>query len=240
MLDESKNIKTFQKDKVFFQGIYDVLPLLIPVVPFGIIYGVLGIELGLSPLVTFCSSFIIFGGASQLVLVNLFSAGASPLVILGSVSVVNSRHLLYSAVLSQFINKLNLPWRLTLGYLMTDQAFSVSYRYFASNKHEHSHFHMFGSGLTLWLIWQISTLSGILLGSIIPEELGLEFTIPLTFVSLLVYEFRKLDYVVVMLVSGLISVLTFSLPFKAYIIISAIIGLIAAYLINLKLKVITK
>ena len=83
-------------------------------------------------------------------------------------------------------------------------------------------------------------MSRILLGSIIPEELGLEFTIPLTFVSLLVYEFRKLDYVIVMLVSGFISILTFNLPFKAYIIISAIIGLITAYLINQKLKVKTK
>jgi predicted branched-subunit amino acid permease len=39
-------------------------------------------------------SIIIFGGASQIVLLQLFSGGASSLVILSSVGAVNSRHLL--------------------------------------------------------------------------------------------------------------------------------------------------
>ena len=48
---------------------------MIPVFPFGIIYGVIGMELGLSAYMTFGMSIIIFGGASQIVLLQLFSGG---------------------------------------------------------------------------------------------------------------------------------------------------------------------
>ena len=58
-------------------GIIDVSPLMIPVVPFGIIYGVIGMELGLSSYMILGMSVIIFGGASQIVLLQLFSGGAS-------------------------------------------------------------------------------------------------------------------------------------------------------------------
>ena len=59
--------------KVFLKGILDVSPLMIPVVPFGLIFGVLAIDVGFSPLETMGMSLIVFGGASQIVLLQLFS-----------------------------------------------------------------------------------------------------------------------------------------------------------------------
>ena len=58
--------------KTLSRGIIDVSPLMIPVVPFGIIFGVIGMELGLSAYMTFGMSIIIFGGASQIVLLQFF------------------------------------------------------------------------------------------------------------------------------------------------------------------------
>ena len=91
------------KSKNFFKGIKDTSALMIPVIPFGIIFGVLAIDLGLTPLMTIAMSVIIFGGASQIIFLQLFSAGASSLVILSSVGAVNSRHLLYGTVLSEHL-----------------------------------------------------------------------------------------------------------------------------------------
>ena len=87
---------------------------------------------------------------------------------------------------------------------------------------------MLGTGITLWICWQISTILGIILGSFIPEELGLKFAVPLTFIAILVNEFRKVDQVIVIFVSGISSLLFFDAPFKSYIIISPIIALFAA------------
>ena len=229
------------KIEVFKQGFLDVIPLTIPVIPFGIIYGVTATEIGLSPMITFVMSFVIFAGSSQIAFSQLFIAGASPLVMITSVAVINSRHLLYGAVLSQYLNKLNHYWRFLLSYLMTDQAFSVSLSYFKKNKRIYNpHFHMLGSGFTLWFLWQISTLLGIVLGNIVPEQLGLEFTIPLTFLSLIISELRKLDHLIVMIISGLISLAAYSFPYKIYIIISALLSLSVAYILITKFKKISK
>ena len=223
------------KSKFLIKGVMDVSPLMIPVFPFGIIYGVIGMDLGIGPYMTLGLSIIIFGGASQIVLLQLFSGGASSLVILSSVGAVNARHVLYGAVLSEHLSDLKLFWKIILSYVMTDQAFAVSNDYFKkNNKDNNQHYHLLGSGFTCWIIWQISTILGIVLGSVVPEELGLSFTISLTFLALLISDFRKFKNIIVMLVSGLVATIGFNtIPFKAYIIVAALTALIVATLLTL-------
>jgi len=220
------------KFKIFFRGVIDVLPLMIPVVPFGIIFGAIGIELGFGPYLTYASSIIIFSGASQIVIFQLISAGASTLVAITSSAVVSSRHLLYGAVVSQYLSHLSIYWKITLSYLLTDQAFAVSNEYFKKNEeNKFKHYHLVGSGLTLWFIWQVTTIIGIVLGSIVPDELGLSFTIPLTFLALLVTYLRSIDHLIVIILSGVSSILFFDIPFKAYIIFSGIVALAGALIL---------
>ena len=221
-----------KKLSLFFKGMVDILPLLIPVIPFGIILGAIGIELGFTPLETFATSFIIFGGASQIIFLQLLSGGASSLIIITSTFVVNSRHLLYGASLSEYLNKLSLSWRILLSYLLTDQAYAVSNNYFKKNKNiTLKHYYLLGSGFILWFIWQLFTVIGIFLGPIVPKELGLAYTIPLTFIALLVNYFRKLDHLVIILISGSLSVILYNAPFKSYIMLSSFSALIIAFII---------
>ncbi len=216
----------------FVRGFIDVIPLLIPVVPFGIIFGAIGIELGFGPYVTYATSIIIFSGASQIVFFQLLSAGASSLVAITSSSVISTRHLLYGAVVNQYLGNLSIYWKLGLSYILTDQAFAVSNEYFKKNKNEKfKHYYLLGSGITLWIVWQLTTIIGILLGSIVPEELGLTFTIPLTFLALLINYFRKIDHLIVIIISGILSIIFYDAPFKSYIIFSSLVSLLIAYLI---------
>ena len=221
------------KLKIFFKGIVDVSPLMIPVVPFGIIFGVLSIELGLTIITTIAMSIIIFGGASQIIFLQLFSAGASSLVILSSVGAVNSRHLLYGAVLSEHMSDFKLIWKIIISYFLVDQAFAVSNTYLKKNNDKDRAFHVFGAGATCWVVWQTTTVIGILLGSIIPEKLGLSFAVPLTFIALLVGDFRKFKNIIVIIVSGLIATLGYQIvPFKAYIIVAATSALFIAMILT--------
>ena len=221
-----------EKLKITLKGSVSILPLLIPVVPFGIILGAIGIELGFSVLETFATSFVIFGGASQIVFLQLLSGGASQIIAVSSAFVVNSRHFLYGATLSEYLNKLPMGWKIILSYLLTDQAFAVSNTYFRANENNRlKHYYLLGSGFTLWFIWQISTLLGIFLGSIVPDELGLAYTIPLTFIALLVNYFRKIDHLIVILVSGILSLILFNAPLKSYIILSSLTALFVGFLI---------
>ena len=222
-----------KKTENLLKGFYDVSPLLLPVVPFGIIFGAIGIELGFGPYITYATSIIIFSGASQIVFFQLLSNGASSLIAITSSSVVSTRHLLYGAVVAQYLSKLSLMWKIFLSYLLTDQAFAVSQEFFKKNSNdEYKHYHLLGAGLTLWIVWQLTTVIGILLGSIVPEELGLSFTIPLTFLALLINYFRKIDHLIVIFLSGLSSILFYDAPLKSYIILSCIISLFIIFLIN--------
>ena len=223
--------------KIFLKGIVDVSPLMIPVVPFGLIFGVLAIDIGFTPLETMGMSLIVFGGASQIVLLQLFSGGASSLVIISSVGAVNSRHLLYGAVVSEHLSDLKLIWKIIISYFLIDQAFAISNEYLKKNKNRNRYFHLVGGGATCWVIWQITTLLGIVLGASIPEKLGLSFAVPLTFLALLVNDFRKLINVIVIIISGTVATLGYNyIPFKAYVIVAALAGLLTAMILTKSIK----
>ena len=223
--------------KIFLKGIRDVSPLMIPVVPFGLIFGVLAIDVGFTPIQTMGMSLIVFGGASQIVLLQLFSGGASSLVIISSVGAVNSRHLLYGAVVSEHLSDLKLIWKIIISYFLIDQAFAISNEYLKKNKNRNRYFHLVGGGATCWVIWQSTTFFGIILGASIPEELGLSFAVPLTFLALLVNDFRKIINIVVIIVSGAVATFGYNyIPFKAYVIVAALSGLFTAIILTKKKK----
>ena len=219
--------------KIFLKGITDVSPLMIPVVPFGLIFGILSIDIGFSPLATMGMSLIIFGGASQIILLQLFSGGASSLVIISSVGAVNSRHLLYGAVVSEHVSDLKLIWKIIISYFLIDQAFAVSNQYFKKNKEKNRYFHLIGGGFTCWIILQSTTLLGIILGAAIPEKLGLSFAIPLTFLAILINDLRKMINIIVIIVSGLVALFGYNyVPYKAYVIVAALAGLLTAFILT--------
>ena len=224
------------KKQLFSRGMLDIAPHMLSVIPFGIICGAIGVDLGFNPYLVYAMSIIIFGGASQIVFLQLLSGGASSLVAVTSVGVINSRHLLYGAVLSEYLEKLSFIKKLLISYVVVDQGFAESNKFFKKNKTEqYLHYHLLGTGITMWVCWQIATLAGIILGSFVPEELGLKFAIPLTFIAIIINQLRKLDHLMVMIISGLSATFFYSAPFKSYILISPLIGLFAAYII-LKLK----
>ena len=220
--------------QVFLKGIIDVSPLMIPVVPFGLIFGILAIDIGFSPLETMGMSLIIFGGASQIVLLQLFSGGASSLVIISSVGAVNSRHLLYGAVVSEHLSDLKLIWKIFISYFLIDQAFARSNEFLKENKDKNKYFHLIGGGATCWVIWQFTTFLGIILGAAIPEKLGLSFAVPLTFLAILINDFRKIINVIVIIVSGFVATIGFDyIPYKAYVIVAATAGLLTATILTI-------
>ena len=91
------------KKQLFSRGMLDIAPHMLSVIPFGVICGAIGVDLGFNPYLVYAMSIIIFGGASQIVFLQLLSGGASSLVAVTSVGVINSRQLLYGAVLSEYL-----------------------------------------------------------------------------------------------------------------------------------------
>jgi len=215
----------------FFRGLRDEAPLMVGVMPFGLIFGALGTEAGLTPVQIMAMSIIIFGGASQVIFLQLYATGANPLLVSGTVSVINLRHTLYSASIAMYFRHLSLRWKVLLSYLLTDEAFAVTMRRYESHPpNPVMHYHLLGSGTLLWVSWQLTTLIGLLLGAAIPPSLGLGFAIPLTFMAIIIPHIMQAPHFVAILTSGIVAILTSHLPWKLNLIIASMAGMLAGYL----------
>lgn len=93
----------------FLEGIRDEVPLLLAVIPFGVIYGIVALEAGLTKLQAQSMSYIVFGGSSQFVASKLIAEAVPASLIVLTVAVVNLRHMLYSASVAPYVQ--DLPFR---------------------------------------------------------------------------------------------------------------------------------
>jgi 4-azaleucine resistance transporter AzlC len=212
----------------FWLGVREELPILLGVVPFGMIYGILALSAGLSPLDAQAMSSVVFAGSAQFMTAKLVSAATPGLVILLTGFVVNLRHALYSASIAPYTRHLPLGWKAILAYLLTDEAYAVSIvHYLRKGQITYKHWHLLGAGLALWTSWQISTGVGIFLGAQIPAEWGLDFALPLTFIALVVPGLKDRSGVLTAIVASLAAILFFGLPFKLGLIASAFIAIAA-------------
>jgi predicted branched-subunit amino acid permease len=238
--------------KNFFRGFKAELPILIGVLPFGMINGVLAMDAGLTRLQAQAMSSIVFAGSSQIVLSQLIHLGAPGLVMVLTVAIINLRHALYSASLAPYLQRLRPAWKVLLAYLLTDEAYAVTIIYFQETDREinarlsgseqegqaviseldYRHWFMFGAGLALWSCWQLSTLVGILLGEVVPASWSLDFTLALTFIALVVPNLKDRATVAAALSAGLVAVLVYSVPYKLGLIVAALVGIACGMLVE--------
>ena len=213
--------------KIFWEGVRAEFPLLIGVFPFGMIYGALALNAGLSPLASQMMSSIVFAGSAQFVTAQLVHDAAPALVIILTIAVVNLRHMLYSASLAPYLKNLSMKWKVLLSYLLTDEAYAPSIlKYEETGILPFSHWFVLGAGFSLWLTWQVSTALGIFLGAAIPETWPLAFALPLTFIAMVVPALKTSPMVAAAVSAGLVAVLAYSLPFKLGLILAALTGIV--------------
>jgi len=221
----------------FWSGIKDEAPILLGVVPFGLLFGALAISARLSSLAAQAMSSIIFAGSAQFIAAQLAGTGTSGLVIVMVVFVVNLRHALYSASVAPHVKGLNTGWKMLLAYLLTDEAYSVTITHYnREGDSETRHWYFLGAGLTLWTSWQISTAVGIFIGAQIPASWPLAFILPLTFIALVVPALKDRAGVAAAIVAGAVGLLALGLPYKTGLLLAALIGILTGLLFDGKPK----
>jgi len=217
----------------FLSGVKSELPLMIGVIPFGMIYGILAIAAGLPPSVSQAMSFIIFAGSSQFVSAQLFGLGVPAMLNVFTVWVINLRHALYSASVASYLQKLPTRWKLILAYLLTDEAYAVTIIHYQQEGDNRSrHWYFLGAGLTLWTTWQISTAMGIFLGATVPASWSLDFTLALIFIALVVPSLKDRASLGAALSAGVAAIILFSFPLKTGLLVASLIGIVVGMLVE--------
>ena len=209
-------------------GARAVVPLLIGVIPFGLIFGVTAAGSAIGGGLGYATSIIIFAGAAQLATVQLLTAGSAAAVVIATALVINARHLMYSAALAPHFREFPAGWRLALSYIMTDQAFAVSItRYDTESDVDYKRWFFFGGAISLWITWQVTTGLGVILGASVPASWSLDFAIPLVFLALLVPAVNTRPNLVAAVVGGLVAVLANGVSYNLGLIIGALSGIAA-------------
>ncbi len=227
----------------FLAGVKATIPLLIGAFPFGVIFGALSINAGISPLGTVALSLFVFAGSAQFIGVGLVAGGASIPVIVLTTFVVNLRHALYSATLAPYVKHLSQRWLLPLGYMLTDEAFVTAVTHYAeAGDSTLKHWYFLGSELVLFICWQIFTLIGIVAGSQIKDanNWGLDFALYVTFTGMLVPLVKNRPTLAAVVVAALTAVLTNTMPNKIGLLIATLAGVAAGVIVEARFGVETE
>jgi 4-azaleucine resistance transporter AzlC len=219
--------------KTFLAGARAEIPLLIGVFPFGMIYGALALNAGLSTTAAQAMSSIVFAGSAQFITTQLVHESAPGFVIVLTIAVLNLRHMLYSASLAPYLASLSTRWKALLSYLLTDEAYAPTILHYEANEVTPSaHWFLFGAGCSLWFTWQVSTALGIFLGAAIPESWSLDFALPLTFIAMVVPVLKNQPAIAAALSAGVVALVAFSLPYKLGLMLAALVGIAVGTLLE--------
>ncbi len=212
---------------VFLLGMKTVLPILIGVVPFGMIMGVVSAEGNLTAFETFFRAVFVFAGVAELVMLDLLAQNATIWIIVLSAFVINLRQLIYSASIGEHYKEQPLFWKLLLSYTLVDQVYALSMQYFAEHPNSpFKRFYHFGTAVPIAVCWFGAITIGFYLGAIIPETLSLNFVIPLMFLSLIPPAIKGYAYIAAAFVSATVALLAFGLPNNLGLIIAICAGIL--------------
>src|SRR5215510_8890852 len=115
----------FFRHPAFAAGMRATLPVLLGIVPFGVITGVAMVASGVPPLGAMLMSVVVFAGASMMASAQLLAGDASaPLVILATLF-VNLRFMMYSASMRLLFSQAPLRWRVLIAYLTADNVYAL-------------------------------------------------------------------------------------------------------------------
>ncbi|OKY81374.1 MAG: branched-chain amino acid ABC transporter permease [Eggerthella sp. 51_9] len=131
----------------------------------GIPCGILAQQIGLDPLQVFLLSMLFYSGAGQYMIPNMWLAGSPALAIIASVTLVNTRQLLYGASLSRFCHETPKPLSFLFGATVTDESFAVNLGRFSSGEWKVSQ--ATAVNLLCETTWALANTLGVVLGSLL-------------------------------------------------------------------------
>ena len=173
----------------FGEGVRLVLPVMPGMVIFGMAFGALAAQKGLSLLEATLMSGLVYAGASQFVALEMWSdiATLAGIAAIGLVTAtVNMRFVLMTASLRPWFGSLPAWQSYPALFTVTDPGWLIAMNYHANGGRDAAI--LVGGGLAFWLLWIASTAPGYLLGALVTDQrmFGFDVIMPAFFIVMLV------------------------------------------------------
>ena len=188
--DSSEDSPVSDSSMVEFRGIKKgfvmCVPLALGVAGYGVGFGLLANQAGLSVLEAALMSATVVAGAAQIVAIEMWSDPIPVSAILLAVFAVNLRYSLMGAALHPWFKRLS--WKQTYGslFFMADENWALTMNDLQSGSGRGAY--LLGSGLAIWSFWILSTVFGAVAGGLIdnPATYGFDFILAAVFTALAV------------------------------------------------------
>ncbi|MHA6346554.1 AzlC family ABC transporter permease [Roseivivax sp. CAU 1761] len=213
----------------YWRGVRDGLPFLAVILPFGMLFGVVATEAGLTVFEALAFSVAVIAGAAQFTALQLMSDQAPVFVVLASALAINLRMAMYSASVTPHLGELPLWQRALVSYFLVDQTYalvSLEYERRAMTLRE-KFVYFLGVTTPICPFWYVATVIGALAGGAIPTEFGLDFALPVAFLAMIGPMLRTRAHVVAALVATVTALAFAWLPYNLGLMTGGIAGMIA-------------
>ena len=188
------------------RGFLAMAPIWPGVISVGLAYAVVSRDAGLSPLEIQFLSLMLFSGAAQFAVTSLIEDHASPLAIVGTIALLNIRHVLHGISARRWLPPTGQPPRPLLAFGLVDESYGLAEA--EVNRGRASGWYLLGAGISLWAAWNLATAAGLLLDGVInfPDDAGLDFIFPLSFVALTIPLIRHRRHIAAAGASAIVTI----------------------------------
>lgn len=215
----------------FQRGLADVAPLIIGLIPFGLVVGTVGVKVGLEPWEVSFMSAAVFAGAAQFIAMDMIGQAAGLTIILTAL-LVNLRHILMGASIRPYIKHMPPTLKVPFLYTMADENWAIVMRR-ARTHSDLTPAYIAGATLPFYTAWQISCYAGTQIGNVIGdlEQWGFDFVFTAVFLTLVLGFWRTDHRTSPIIASAIVAVIAeHFIEGSWFIVIGGLAGVIAALL----------
>ncbi|GAA0295767.1 AzlC family ABC transporter permease [Rhodovulum strictum] len=222
----------------YWTGFRHGAPFLLVILPFGLLFGVVGTEAGLNIAEVMGFSVLVIAGAAQFTAVQLMVDQAPTVLVLVTALAVNLRMAMYSAALTPHLGGAPLWQRALAAYFLVDQTYALAQARYDSRPEmtlgERLAYYA-GSITPVCPMWYAATLAGALAGQAIPPEFALDFAVPITFLAMVAPALRTLAHVAAAGTSVAVALTLAVLPYQAGVLIAGLVAMIVGAQVELRM-----
>ena len=211
--------------KGVWRGCVEIAPIAALIVPFGIAFGVAASTKGITPEISLFMSLAIYAGAAQFAVLDLWHAPLPLATLALTVFAVNARHILLGAALAPWLLQIPLLGRLAALLWLSDANFAQAMS--ARQRGELDAGTLFGSGVTMWVMWIAGTAVGALAGSFLGDlsRFGFDAVMVAYFAAVIIGQWKGTKDLFPWLTAAAVAVIgTHILPPGWHIIAGALAG----------------
>lgn len=157
----------------FFHGVRAALPIVVIFFMYGMPFGVLATQAGVSPLAAVAMSVFVLGGSAQFATVQLIMTSALPVEIWMTTAFLHLRHIMLSASFALRVPQVTGWQRYLLAHWNVDEVYAVLMS--RNSEQPLNTSFAFGTSVTPWLAWSLATAIGAYLGQQIVMPAVMDF-----------------------------------------------------------------